>query len=83
MDFELTEEQKMLKDMAYKFARAKFTPYRSPATSRRIHAGDPEEGGGPGSRRRMGPRGVRRRGAGSSGIPSSPRSSPRWTWGSA
>ena len=26
MDFELTEELKMLKDMAYKFAAAEFTP---------------------------------------------------------
>ena len=26
MDFEFTEEQKMLKDMAYRFAKANFTP---------------------------------------------------------
>ncbi|MCD6297371.1 MAG: acyl-CoA dehydrogenase family protein, partial [Deltaproteobacteria bacterium] len=27
MDFELTEELKMLKDMAYKFAQQEFTPF--------------------------------------------------------
>ena len=29
MDFDLTEEQRMLKDMAYKFAVAEFTPVSS------------------------------------------------------
>ena len=84
MNFELSEELKMLREMAYKFAVAEFTPHirecdehetytpeirRKAAANGLVGAWIPEQYGGPG--------------AGFLGTPSSPRSSPAWTWGSA
>ena len=84
MDFELTEEQKMLQDMAYRFARANFTALSQPCDEQEkytpeirmkaaaqglVGAWVPEEYGGAG--------------AGCVGSSLITEGSPRWTWGSA
>ena len=84
MDFELPEELKMLKEMAYKFAVAEILPVSQECDEHEKYTPEIRKKGAetglvgawlPNSM--VGP--VR----GFSATPSSPKNSPKWIWGSA